>query len=64
VRGCPEGLKGVEVYRDDISVYEKHKEEHDIITSGRYLKGFWTPTEYRKTYTVRSTAVAFKVYHC
>lgn len=54
----------VEVYRDDISVYGKHKKGHDVITPGRYLKGSRTPSEYRKTYTVRSTAVAFKVYHC
>lgn len=41
----------MEVYRDDISVYGKHKEGHDVITPGRYLKGSWTPTECRKTYS-------------
>lgn len=38
MRCCPEGVKGVEVYRDDISVYGKHKEGHDVITSECYLK--------------------------
>lgn len=63
MRCCPEGLKGVEVYRGDISVYGKDKEGHDVITSGHYLTGSWTPTECRRTYTVRSMAVAFMVYH-
>lgn len=63
VRCCPEGLKGVEVYRDDISFYGKDKEGYDVITSGRFLTGFWSPTKYRRMYTVRSMAVAFKVYH-
>lgn len=52
------------VYRHDISVLGKNKEEHDVITSACYFKDFWTPIEYRKMYTVRSTAMAFKVYHC